>query len=58
MRKLAFSIGAVAIAVTLAFAWSHTLLTPSQAGVPTSINPTDIMAIHNVSLPIEQWDAI
>ncbi|MBR1157523.1 hypothetical protein [Bradyrhizobium sp. JYMT SZCCT0428] len=58
MRKLALSVGALAIAFMLAFAWSHTVLTPSQAGVAGSINPTDIMSNYNGTLPVEAWEAI
>ncbi|MBR1230403.1 hypothetical protein JQ600_36545 [Bradyrhizobium sp. AUGA SZCCT0176] len=58
MRKLVFSIGALAIAFMVAFAWSHTVLSPSQAGVAGSINPTDLMSNHKGTLPIEQWEAI
>ena len=58
MRKLVFSIGALAIAFMVAFAWSHTVLTPSQAGVAGSINPTDMMSNYKGSLPVEQWEAI
>jgi len=50
--------GAIAIAFMVAFAWSHTVLAPSQAGTATSINPTDMMTNYNGSLPIEQWEAI
>jgi hypothetical protein len=58
MRKLVFSMGAIAIAFMVAFAWSHTVLAPSQAGSATSINPTDVMTNYKGSLPIEQWEAI
>jgi hypothetical protein len=58
MRKLVFSMGAIAIAFMVAFAWSHTVLAPSQAGAATSINPTDVMTNYKGSLPIEQWEAI
>jgi hypothetical protein len=58
MRKLVFSMGAIAIAFMVAFAWSHTVLAPSQAGTATSINPTDMMTNYKGSLPIEQWEAI
>ncbi|MBR1156258.1 hypothetical protein [Bradyrhizobium sp. JYMT SZCCT0428] len=58
MRKLAFSAGALAIAFMVAFAWSHTVLTPSQAGVEGSINPTEMMTSYEGKLPIEQWEAI
>ena len=58
MRKLALSVGALAIAFMVAFAWSHTVLTPSQAGVAGSINPTDIMSNYKGTLPVEAWEAI
>jgi len=61
MRKLVFSIGALAIAFMVAFAWSHTVLTSSQAGIATSINsinPTDMMSNYKGTLPLEQWEAI
>jgi hypothetical protein len=58
MRKLVFSMGAIAIAFMVAFAWSHTVLAPSQASTATSINPTDMMTNYKGSLPIEQWEAI
>jgi hypothetical protein len=58
MRKLVLSIGAVAIAFMVAFAWSHTVLTPSQASVATSINPTEMLSNHKGKLAVEQWEAI
>jgi hypothetical protein len=58
MRKLLFSMGAIAIAVMVAFAWSHTALTPSQASTVTSINPSDMTTHYKGTLPVEQWDAI
>ena len=58
MRKLVFSIGALAIAFMVAFAWSQTVLTPSQAGIAASINPTDMMSNYKDTLPVERWDAI
>jgi len=58
MRKLAFSVGALAIAFMVAFAWSHTVLTPSQAGVAGSINPTEMMSNYKGALPVERWEAI
>ena len=57
MRKLVFSMGAVAIAFMVAIAWSHTVLA-LQASTATSINPTDMMTNYKGSLPIEQWEAI
>ena len=58
MRKLALSAGALAIAFMVAFAWSQTVLTPSQAGVAGSINPTEMMSNYEGKLPVEQWEAI
>jgi hypothetical protein len=58
MRKLVFSMGAIAIASIVGFAWSHTVLAPSQAGTAMSINPTDMMTNYKGSLPVEQWEAI
>ena len=58
MRKLVCSIGALAIAFMVAFAWSHTALTRSQAGIASSINPTEMMSNYKGTLPVEQWEAI
>jgi hypothetical protein len=58
MRKLVFLTGAIAIAVMVVFAWSHTALTPSQASTVTSINPSDMTTNYKGALPVEQWDAI
>jgi hypothetical protein len=58
MGKLFFSIGAIAIAVTALFVWSHTVLTPLQASPASSVNPTDMMTSYKGPLPVEQWDAI
>jgi hypothetical protein len=58
MRKLVFSMGAIAIAFMVAFAWSHTVLAPSQASTVTSINPTEMMTNYKGPLPVEQWEAI
>jgi hypothetical protein len=58
MRKLVISMGALAMAFMVAFAWSHTVLTPSQAGIATSINPTEMMSNYKGTLPVEQWQAI
>lgn len=55
---IVFSMGAIAIAFMVTFAWSHTVLAPSQAGIAMSINPTDMMTNYKGSLPIEQWEAI
>ncbi len=58
MRKLVLSFGALAIAFMVAFAWSHTVLTPSQASVAGSIDPIEMMSTYKGTLPIEQWEAI
>ena len=58
MRKLALSVGALAIAFMVAFVWSQTVLTPSQAGMAASINPTDMMSNYKGTLPVERWEAI
>jgi hypothetical protein len=58
MHKLASSMGAIAIAFMVAFAWSHTVLAPSQASAANSINQTDMMTNYKGSLPIEKWEAI
>ncbi len=58
MRKLVLSAGAIAIAFMVAFAWSHGVLTPSQAGTVTSINPTEMTTNYKGTLPVEQWEAI
>jgi len=56
MRKLVFSIGALAIAFMAAFTWSQTL-TPSQAGITGSINPIEMMSNYKGTLVVEQWEA-
>ena len=59
MRKLFFSIGAIAAGFMAVFIWSHTALTPTQASPHiSSINPTELMANFTGPLPIEGWDAI
>lgn len=58
MRKLFFSMGAIGIAITALFVWSHTALTPLQASQVSSVNPTELTANYKGSLPTEQWDAI
>ena len=59
MRKLFLSIGAMAIAVTAIFVWSHTTLRPLQASSHVAtINPTEMMTNYKGPLPVEQWDAI
>jgi hypothetical protein len=57
MRKLFFSIGAIAAAATAALVWSHTMLTPTQASYVSSINPTELLASYKGPLPVENWDA-
>jgi hypothetical protein len=57
MRKLFFSIGAIAAAATAALVWSHTILTPTQASSVSSINPTELLASYKGPLPVENWDA-
>jgi hypothetical protein len=57
MRKLFFSIGAIAAAATAVFVWSHTVLTPTQASYVSSINPTELLASYKGPLPVESWDA-
>ena len=56
MGKLFFSTGAIAIAVTAVFVWSHTVLTPLHASPASSVNPTDMS--YKGPLPVEQQDAI
>jgi hypothetical protein len=57
MRKLFFSIGAIAAAATAVFVWSHTMLSPTQASYVSSINPTELLANYKGPLPVENWDA-
>jgi len=57
MRKLFFSIGAIAAAVTTAFIWSQTIASPTRAGQISSINVAELMASYTGPLPAEQWDA-
>ena len=57
MRKLFFSIGAIAAAVTTVFIWSHTMATPTRAGQVSSISVAELMANYTGPLPAEQWDA-
>jgi hypothetical protein len=57
MRKLFFSIGAIAAAATAVFVWSHAMLTPTQASYVSSINPTELLASYTGPLPVENWDA-
>jgi len=57
MRKLFFSIGAIAAAVTTGFIWSHTMATPTRAGQVSSISVAELMANYTGPLPAEQWDA-
>jgi hypothetical protein len=61
MRKMIFSVSAVAIAFTAFFVWSHSMLTPLKASSASSISPTDVaglMTHYRGPLPIERWDAI
>jgi hypothetical protein len=57
MRKLFFSIGAIAAAVTTVLIWSHTMATPTRASETSSINVAALMANYTGPLPVEQWDA-
>jgi hypothetical protein len=55
MRKMFFSIGAIAAAAMAIFVWSHT--TPTQASHVSSINPAELLASYTGPLPVENWDA-
>jgi len=57
MRKLFFSIGAIAAVATAVFVWSHTMLTSTHASYVSSINPTELLASYTGPLPAENWDA-
>jgi hypothetical protein len=57
MRKLFFSIAAIAAVATAVLVWSHTMLTPTQASHVSSINPTELLASYTGPLPVESWDA-
>jgi hypothetical protein len=57
MRKLFFSIAAIAAVATAVLVWSHTMLTPTQASHVSSINPTELLASYTGPLPVENWDA-
>ena len=57
MRKLFFSIGAIAAGFTAVFIWSHTMLTSTHASHVSSINPAELMANVTGPLPVENWDA-
>ena len=57
MRKLFFSIGIVAAAAATIFVWSHTVLTATQAGQASSIDPSALLASYTGPLPAEQWDS-
>jgi hypothetical protein len=57
MRKLFFSIAAIAAAAAAMFIWSHTMSTPTQASYVSSINPTELLASYTGPLPVENWDA-
>jgi hypothetical protein len=56
MRKLFLSIGAILIAATAIFVWSHTTLRPLQASQISTINPSEIAANYKGELPVERWD--
>ena len=72
MRKLIYSIAAMALAFAAVFVWSRTALVPLQASTASSINlnralvasseatasisPTDMMMKSDVPLPAEQWE--
>jgi len=58
MRKLFLSIGAIAIAATAVFVWSHTTLRPLQASQISTINPTEMTMNYKGPLPVEEWPAI
>jgi hypothetical protein len=58
MRKLVLSTGAIVLAVTAVFIWSHTVLVPLHAGTVPSISPIDMMTAHKGLLSVEFWDAI
>ena len=58
MRKLFLSIGAIVIAATAIFVWSHTTLRPLQASQFSTINPSEMTTNYKGPLPVEQWDAI
>ena len=58
MRKLTLSIGAIALAVTAVFVWSHAVLVPVQASPTSSISPIKMMTTYKGLLPVELWDAI
>jgi hypothetical protein len=57
MRKLFFSIGAIAAAVTAVFIWSHTTATAKRVTHVSSIDVAALMANYTGPLPAEQWDA-
>ena len=56
MRKLFLSIGAIVIAATAIFVWSHTTLRPVQATQISTINPAEIAMNYKGDLPVERWD--
>ena len=60
MIKLFFSTGTIAFGIAIAalIAWSHSVTPLKATTAPSSINPTEMMATHNVPLAMEQWDAI
>ena len=57
MRKLFFSIGAIAATAAAVLVWSHTMSTPTQASFGSSINPAELLANYTGPLPVENWDA-
>jgi len=58
MRKLFLSIGAIVIAATAIFVWSHTTLRSVRASHISTINPTEMMMNYKGPLPVEEWNAI
>ena len=66
MQKILFSIGALAIAATVAFIWSQTVLVSPHAGTATTvglgqrtagpISPIELMMNRKDELPVEQWE--
>ena len=63
MRKMIYSVGAVAIALVAAGnGWSHSTQIPSPqrvmaAEAASMISPTEMMMNYNRPLPVEQWGA-
>jgi hypothetical protein len=56
MRKLFLSIGAIVIAATAIFVWSHTTLRPVKASQISTISPAEIAMNYKGPLPVERWD--